>query len=188
MRLARTVAVFFVAMGLAVMGILAIAPLGFVSPPLFFNVTASLPRGFYRVEIRDTLRKGDYIRTCVPENAAAFALQRGYLTPGSCPGGTTPIGKRVVALPGDTVHVTRQGVYIRRRALAHSVPQSMDRKGRPVSAAFGEHVLGKGECFVVSTYNERSYDSRYFGPVTCKAPFYVLRSASRRARNLLNDG
>lgn len=172
---------------LVLIGVIMVAPPGFVTPPFFYNDTPSLPLGFYYVEKTDSIGVGDLIRICVPDSWAQLARQRGYLDRGNCPGGTTPIGKMVVAVSGDTVDVSPGGVRVGARLLSGSKPHPFDSQGRTLEAALGLHILGPGECFVLSTLYDLSFDSRYFGPVGCEAPYYVLYPASDSAHRILDS-
>jgi len=131
---------------------------------LFFNSTASLPTGLYVV--RDiSAEVGDIIAVCLGEEASALALARGYLGAGDCLFGTAPAGKAWAAGSGDTVTVTTAGVWIGAQLLPHSRPLETDRNGYLLPAVYGKVVLGPGEVWLYSGYDERSFDSRYFGPV-----------------------
>lgn len=176
-------------MGLALLliGLIIVAPPGFVSPPFFYNDTPSLPKGFYYAHKTDSTQTGALIRVCVPESWAPLARERGYLGRGNCPGGTTPVGKMVVAGPGDTVQVTHGGVQVGGHLLSGSIPRLSDSKARPLRPRFGWYVLGPGECFVLNTRYGLSFDSRYFGPVACEVPHYVLYPASPRSRHVLDS-
>ena len=169
-------------LGLGAMATYKAAPPGQVALPLFYNTTASLPRGLYFAAKQEHLALGDIIRVCVPPRAGPHAVARGYVHPGSCAGGTAPIGKMVVGLPGDTVWVEKDGVRVGAKMRLRAKLQAKDSRGRPVRTAEGIHVLGPGQCFVLSTHDALSYDSRYFGPVRCQRPHHVLRPVSRHAR------
>ena len=47
---------------LVLIGVIVVAPPGFVTPPFFYNDTPSLPKGFYFARKTDSLRLGDLIR------------------------------------------------------------------------------------------------------------------------------
>ena len=51
---------------------------------------------------------------CLPPDsgAAQLAVERGYLPTGQCPGGFAPLLKQIVAIPGDTVTLTDEQVWI----------------------------------------------------------------------------
>src|SRR5258708_39776671 len=73
---------------------------------LRLNLTGSLPVGLY-VAARAAPVRGALVLVCLPSEVAAFARARGYVPRGgACPGGIVPIGKPIVAMPGDTVTVT----------------------------------------------------------------------------------
>ena len=185
-KLARGGAVLTILL-LVLIGVIMVAPPGFVTPPFFYNDTPSLPPGFYYVEKTDSIGVGDLIRVCVPDSWAQLARKRGYLDRGNCPGGTTPIGKMVVAVSGDTVDVSPGGIRVGARLLSGSKPHSFDSQGRSLEVALGLHILGPDECFVLSTLYDLSFDSRYFGPVACEAPYYVLYPASDSAHRILDS-
>lgn len=141
---------------------------------LRLNLTGSLPIGLYLVTDGPPTR-GAVVLVCLPATWAEFARSRGYVPEGgSCPGGTTPIGKPVFAVPGDTVTVTEAGLLLNGTVVPNTRPLTSDRRGRPLpSLPEGEHVVRPGELWVVSAYSGLSFDSRYFG---------VLPLASVRAR------
>ncbi len=159
-----------------------LAPRQSLKLPLHYNATPSIPRGFYGSVMRDTVRRGDLVRACVPMHAAHEALARGYLSPGPCPGGTTPLGKMVAGAPSDTVHVGQNGIRVGEGPVLDAPVLKRDALGRSVQGALGTWVLGAAECFVVSTLSPRSYDSRYFGPVACAPPVVILVPLSKVAR------
>ncbi len=77
-----------------------------------------------------------------------------------------PVGKPVLALPGDTVVVTEAGLLLNGRPVANTRPLALDRRGRPLpQLQAGAHVVSAGELWIVSQYAPFSFDSRYFGPV-----------------------
>ena len=150
-------------------------PIGRTSLPLFVNTSASLPFGFYRITKAANLKRGDVLRTCLPDTLSQFAVQRGYLRQGTCPGGSTRIGKPVIALQGDTVSVSDQYIQVKGHRGFEIPIYEHDRRGRRLSNAIGTHVLPPGTCFLLSTHSALSYDSRYYGPVPCESPpYYVL--------------
>ena len=166
----------------AIVYVVSMAPAVLSRLPLHYNGSASLPRGFYRPPFPDTLARGDLIRACLPAAHAPLALERRYLYPGLCPGGTEPLAKVVVALPGDTVHVDSTGTRVNGRRRVRAPVVRLDSKKRRVPALLGTRVLGDGECFVLSTYVRHSYDSRYFGPVDCSPPHVVLSAVDGAAQ------
>ncbi|WP_081770538.1 MULTISPECIES: conjugative transfer signal peptidase TraF [unclassified Mesorhizobium] len=106
---------------------------------------------------------GDVVFICPPQ-AAAFelALERGYLPPGPCAGGTGPLIKAVAALAGQDIAIDGR-VQIDGRLLDHSELRTVDTEGRALPA-FAGGVVPAGNVFLHSRF-PGSYDSRYFGPI-----------------------
>ncbi len=150
------------------------APAGHVSWPLFVNSSNSLPLGFYRVTKVFDLQRGYVLRTCLPAEIGQAAVQRGYVRRGTCPNGSARIGKPIIALQGDTVVVSDGRIQVQGRGY-HTAPiYAHDQRGRNLANAAGTHILQPGECFLLSTHSPFSYDSRYYGPVSCGVPPYFV--------------
>ncbi len=162
--------------------VLGIVPPGLTALPLFYNTSPSLPRGLYVAKKVHHIKRGDLVRACVPATFAATALDRGYLHPGSCPGGAAHVGKFVAGVAGDVAIVDSVGVHVNGRPLPETAPSRHDGRGRSVQHYAGERVLAHGECFLVSAMDPMSYDSRYFGPAGCSVPLVLLTPVGRRAR------
>lgn len=145
---------------------------------LRINTTASLPRGLWRVvAMPEAVRVGDVVTFCPPLNAAiALARERGYVAGGACPGDIEPMMKPVVALTGDAVEVSARGVSVNGTRIAHSATLPRDAAGRPLPKARpGSITISQGQVWVVSSHSERSFDSRYFGPISRDRLTAILR-------------
>lgn len=144
---------------------------------LRINTTASLPRGLWRVVAApEAVRLGDVVTFCPPLNAAIeLARHRGYVAGGACPGDIEPMMKPVVAMGGDAVEVSARGVAVNGEQIARSAPLSHDAS-RPLPQALqGLSVVSQNHAWVVSSYSERSFDSRYFGPISLDQLTAILR-------------
>lgn len=74
--------------------------------------------------------------------------------------------KPIAAQPGDTVEFTSRGFVVNGKALPNSAPLNVDTDGRSLHhGPFGKYRVETATVWVVSSYNLRSFDSRYFGPV-----------------------
>jgi len=141
---------------------------------LRINTSSSMPRGIYRA-VEGELRPGVIVAACLPADIARFGMKRHYLGPGECPGGAEPVVKVVAALEGYVVEVTAERVLVDGEALARSRPLGRDRGGRPLqSISAGARRLGRGEVWLHSPYEARSWDSRYFGPVPATSILFVV--------------
>ena len=130
-----------------------------------FTLTPSIPRGLYRYT-DESAEKSRLVTFCPPEEAAPYALRHGYLHRGNCPGGAEPLGKYILAGPGDRLSIRPEGLQVNGVSIPNSAVHHVDRMGRELPHyAFGEHVIGPDSLFMFSGHHPRSYDSRYFGPV-----------------------
>src|SRR5438094_2222234 len=127
------------------------------------NLSGSMPIGLYRVSSAPPMR-GAMVLACLPVNVAAFAKSRGYVPNGTCPGATAPIGKVVLAMVGDSVEVTSEGLLVNGRPVRNTKPLAVDGAGRSLPRfPDGTYVVGQDEVWLYSSYSKRSFDSRYFG-------------------------
>jgi len=135
---------------------------------LRINESPSLPIGVWRVLPFDRdLRRDDIISFCPPDTPAfREAWRRGYVGKGLCDGGYEPLLKPVAAIEGDRLTQTSEGISINGRVIANSKSLDRDGSGRTLpSPGTNEIIVGKGEVWVISSYNPLSFDSRYFGPI-----------------------
>ena len=132
---------------------------------LRLNLSPSMAPGVYRVTDGPIMR-GTTVIVCLPPALSAFARSRDFISAGSCPDGNAPIGKTVAGTVGDTIEVTPDGLRVNGRILPHTRQLIRDHKGRELPRVMkGRYVVSPDEVWLVSTYSERSFDSRYFGAV-----------------------
>src|SRR5579875_1184909 len=130
---------------------------------LRLNDSPSLPLGIYVVT---SDRSADLVQFCPPEPFASLAALRGYREPGSCADGSAPLMKPIAARAGDKVEISGAGIAVNGRGISHSQALGVDTKGRVLQRwPFGTYVVQPGTVWVISSYNPRSFDSRYFGPI-----------------------
>jgi conjugative transfer signal peptidase TraF len=140
------------------------------------NLTPSLPIGLYVRAARGTL-----VEFCPPGVAAEVSAIRGYRGPGVCPDRHAPLLKPVVGRAGDVVDVDRTGMRVNGRALPNTQAHPRDHRGRSLEAyPPGRYRVAPGTLWVASTWNDGSFDSRYFGPIDAAtvrsrlAPLWVI--------------
>jgi conjugative transfer signal peptidase TraF len=129
-------------------------------------VSASMPRGFFLLLRSPGQPRPRLVLLCLPPELAELGRARGYLGLGTCPGGAAAVLKPVVAVGGDRVSIGPEGVRVNGVLLPRSAPLATDRAGRPLTVRWrGPAVLPPGSVLVVSTFTERSWDGRYWGPL-----------------------
>lgn len=130
------------------------------------NTTPSIPEGIYLADPKPPGR-GDLVLVCPPDTAFfRGARANGYLSRGRCPGGYVPLMKPIAAVEGDTVEITPVGIRVNGAALANTRAYGTDAHGNVLPhPKAGRHVVQPGEMWLLSSYDRRSIDSRYFGPL-----------------------
>lgn len=145
-----------------------LALLSGVGARIRLNLSASIPIGLYREEgDANRLKRGDIVLACLPSGISQLAQSRGYVPHGGkCVNSLAPVGKRVMALPGDTVLVTSTGLIVNGVPVPNSRTLKHDGAGRLLpSVSTGTYVTKAGSVWLIGTSGQ-SFDSRYFGPVS----------------------
>ncbi len=129
-------------------------------PELIWNASASVPIGLYAVRPPGSLEVAELVAVMPPATLASFLGERHYLPKGS------PMLKRVLALPGQTVCRADRAITVDRIAMGDALDR--DSRGRPLPAWQGCRHIPDGDVFLVNWQSEDSLDGRYFGllPVT----------------------
>ncbi len=134
-----------------------------------FNATVSMPRGIYQLVPGQAaeIEHGTHVSFCLEDPAfTSLALERGYLRPGSCPGGLQPLLKAVAGLPGDEVGLAPDGIWINGRLQPESQAHSQDSHGRPLPPiALRSGRIPPGMALILSSGHPGGFDGRYFGLV-----------------------
>jgi conjugative transfer signal peptidase TraF len=126
------------------------------------NASPSLPLGLY-VETSD---QSGFVEFCPAEPFGSFAAVRGYRSKGNCPDGASPLMKPVIAWAGDLVETSSRGIAVNGVLVRNTAPRWLDTFGRTMTPwPFGAYNVAPGTVWVASSYNAKSFDSRYFGPV-----------------------
>lgn len=130
------------------------------------NLTESIPIGLYRITSVEPL-KNTYVIFC-PDDRQFFKLakERGYIDHGLDCGGYGYLMKIVVAVFGDIVSVTTEGVFVNQTLLPFSKPKLTDGMNRtlPKWQAL-DYQLKEDEIMTMTNQSEWSFDGRYYGLV-----------------------
>ena len=151
-------------------GVIVLMVYAIAAIDLHFNFTPSMPLGIYRLTplSNSGVQRGMYVALCAPPVAAELGRRRGYVAAGRCPTATEPLLKIVVGVAGDSVTVSANGVAVNGCLLPHSRALSRDAAGRRLLPwPEGHFQLQRGELWLYAS-NDRSWDSRYWGPTPVK--------------------
>jgi conjugative transfer signal peptidase TraF len=144
----------------SIMGLVLVAlpATGILPPLLLYNPSASAPLGWYRIEAIDGISRGELVVANLPNEAAEFAAQRGYLPSG------IPVIKTVRALEGDWVCQADGLLQINGIPAVRALPA--DKAGRPLPSPWKTcQQLQSDEVLLLSDRTPDSFDGRYFGRV-----------------------
>lgn len=85
---------------------------------------------------------------------------------GDCPGGYAHLIKPVVAIEGDIISVSKDGIFVNGKLIRNSQPNEKDSKGEilPILKT-GIYPVKQGNIWLDSGYSQKSFDSRYFGAI-----------------------
>lgn len=143
----------------------------------YINTTPSLPVGLYRIVEKPVL-KGAYVAFCPPQSDVFdWAVARGYINQGECPGGYGQLLKRVHAVAGDTVLINEIGITVNGQWLPNSAQVKTDAFGAVLPQYRLNAVLGESEYLLLSDLNPHSFDARYFGVIDQAQIVHVVRPA-----------
>ncbi|PWY54590.1 conjugative transfer signal peptidase TraF [Legionella qingyii] len=130
------------------------------------NLTESIPIGLYRITSAESL-KNAYVIFC-PDDRKSFRLakNRGYIDHGLNCGGYGYLMKKVVALSGDILSVTTEGVFVNHMLIPYSKPKLQDGMNRTLPQwQVMNYQLQKEEILTMTSQSEWSFDGRYYGLV-----------------------
>lgn len=132
------------------------------------NLSDSAPVGLWiKRPIDSDLQRDMMIGVCPPPTVPVVRLfsENGTLSFGQCPETNVALLlKPVRALPGDVVRISRgREARVNGTVLANTIAEES------ITAwPDGEYVVSPGEVWIFSSYNPKSFDSRYFGPIKIK--------------------
>ena len=132
-----------------------------------YNSTPSYPVGIYKVNSSNhKIVRGKLILICPPDTKFfRDANAKGYVAKGFCSNGYEPLIKKIAGVPGDKILIDKY-VYINGIKQPKSKVYMIDPQGNILKQTpKKEYFLRKNQIFLLSDYNDKSFDSRYFGPV-----------------------
>lgn len=141
-------------------GILAVARQHFV-----INITDSLPPGLYLLKTSKILKRDNLVVFCPKldqKTVKYLGVQDSLIKQlRRCNDEVISFTKPIAAIEGDTVEVTATNLFINGKPYAGLQPTEKIPHLNP-----GTYKVQPGTVWLVSQYNDLSFDSRYFGPVS----------------------
>ncbi len=131
--------------------------------------TPSVPPGVWKVEpIHGPIRQGQFVWLCPPDTQLfRLAKQRGYIPEGECPGGYRHLLKPVAAVTSDKILIKKSGIFVNGEFIQNSQVLKRDQKGQPLPQAIStQYMVQPGFIWVISPFDLKSFDSRYFHGVS----------------------
>ncbi len=140
---------------------------------LIINITPSMKQGLY-VKRQGDVKRGDIVLVCLGEPYQTIGLQRLYLIKGRSCQGTDPLIKEVIAIPEDDIILTDNFIQVN-HIKYHCSTYYRDSKGRPLVVYPRGLYKNTSGYWLIGNYDVKSWDSRYWGPVSRKQILSVLR-------------
>jgi len=129
-----------------------------------YNLTASMPEGWYLPLPARPLERGEVVLACPPPWVYHLGSRRGYipLLKGACPNGSVPFFKFVAGLPGDRLTLRGHRIAVNGCVLRHSRIEARDPSGRALPHRLHAGIIPWGNVLLLGN-SRRSFDGRYFG-------------------------
>ncbi len=132
-------------------------------PRYVLNLTPSIPTGIYKLDPDSkgqSFAVGDIVYFPVPKAHQSILYGRQYLALNA------HLIKPVAAIERD--HVCRDEGLVTVNHLAPAPVFRFDQFERPLPQITLCRALTENELFILSSYSDQSYDSRYFGPIDAR--------------------
>lgn len=127
------------------------------TPRILYNKSDSAPIGWYKLDPDGAPTRDAMVAAFAPAEARNLADMRDYLPY------RIPLLKSVWAVAGDQVCSENKVIKAPKRPDIYT--EARDSLGRDLPHWEGCITIEEDEVFLVSTYVQNSFDSRYFGPV-----------------------
>lgn len=139
------------------------------------NLTPSIPLGIYKIS-KEKAGKGKYV-VFNPIKSTLFdeARERGYLKKGVFHE-YMPLFKKICAVSGDSLSVSKDGVFVNGTLIADSKPINHDDLGRSLPHLEVNNFILNSQQVALIGESFNSFDSRYFGIVKRENISGVIKS------------
>lgn len=125
---------------------------------LSYQGSKSMPEGWYVTYPLHKIKRGDTVVFYPPQSAEQIMLQQHWIEPGAV------MMKQVYGMPGDKVCHWNHALYINHHRIGPVLREYKPGHFLP-NLSFCRD-LSHNEYMLMSTHIVRSFDSRYFGPIS----------------------
>jgi len=123
-----------------------------------YQVSRSMPQGFYFIKPVHQLKRGDSVIFHPPTATLTFLVQQGLVPKNGI------LMKNVMAIPGDYVCKKNHEIWINHRYIAPVYTHGLHHQFLP-SNPFCQ-TLAANQYLLMSTHITHSFDGRYFGSIS----------------------
>lgn len=124
---------------------------------LVWNISTSVPIGFYRITATSDFKRGDLVLIRPSERLSIFFSSRQYLP------AQAMLLKHIAALPRQTICRTGNMIFVDQMPIG--IALQTDSIGRQLPVWQGCVSLSTTQVFVMNPDVRDSFDGRYFGPL-----------------------
>ncbi len=147
----------------------------FAKDKIIINTSPSIPVGVYAIKpINTTLKQNDLVAICLSKKEQDFGLSRGYIHAGTRCNGSVPLLKSIIAIPGDNVILTIDSIIVNNTIYPYPT-QKFDSEQRPLPSWPRGNYQNTQGFWIIGTNDQRSWDSRYFGPVSKNQIIFLIK-------------
>lgn len=122
------------------------------------NISASIPKGIYKLKKIDEFERDKIVYLEIPDNAKSTIWGREYL-----PKQVNHLVKYIRGVPGDLIQVKSDKLYINSEYKGNI--KKIDPQGRILDSQLPQNYVLKKDEYILLGSDDNSYDSRYFGVI-----------------------
>lgn len=141
---------------------------------LIINITPSMPIGLYVKKDSDTIKRQDVVAICLAEPYKSLGLRLNYLIRGKACENSAPLIKQIIAVPKDDVRLADDYIAVNHHIYAYKT-QYVDSLNRKLDVYPRGIYLNTSYYWVIGTNDDKSWDSRYWGPIKEQQILSILK-------------
>lgn len=141
---------------------------------VIINITPSMKEGIYFRKFGE-VKSGDIVAACLSDPYKEIGLSNHYIQNSARCGGADPVIKKVIAVPGDNVILMKDYIFVNNVRYPFKTFYVDSKNRKLIVYPRGKYLRTNGY-WLVGTDSEKSWDSRYFGPVKKEQILFKLKA------------